>query len=141
MPQVGKNAQPGGAVIDNKGHAVRAVVGRGDGLDTHLPELYRVPRNKMLHPVEPARVSAQPRGPERFFSYIQRDAELALIYSGAPHVIGVVMGNNKRGDVPDVTLMKGQARGRLLAADAGVEEQLHPACFDIQAVAVAPGLE
>lgn len=39
VAEIGENAEPRLAVIDDEGSAVRAVMGRGHGLDTHRAEL------------------------------------------------------------------------------------------------------
>jgi len=76
-----------------------------------------------------------------FGSHIDRQAELAMKDPHAAGVVHMIVGDEDRIDRPNVPAMLGKPFLGSNAAYPSVKEQPDAACFDVDAVAVAAGLE
>ena len=140
MPQVGEDSQSPASVIHDEGHAVGTVVRGGNRFDRNLAE----PEGLAAAEVAQRGDLAQPITGGRLIS-IDRDVdgqgELAVQDAHRAAVVHVVVRDDDRIDAPDVAAVEGQAPLGLEAADAGVQQQLHPLGLDVDAIAVAARLE
>ena len=72
---------------------------------------------------------------------VDRQTELAMQDAHAAGVVHMVVGNQDGIDTSHVPTMQGKPLLDLASADSGIEQQLDAACLDVDAVAVAAGLE
>ena len=140
VPQIGQNAQAMPAVVHHENHAVHAVVGRRNRFDRHPVESQGFAGREGPEVFDRAEIVAACR-PVGFGGGEDRQAEFAMENAHAAGVIGVVVGNQHGVGVGDVSAMPSKPLLGADSAEPGVEQQFDAVGLDVDAVAVAAGLE
>ena len=140
VAQIGQDAQPVPAVIDHEHHPLCGVVRGGSRFHDDFAETDRFPGLEM------PKVSDLAKGKSlgRLVGLgggVDWQAEGAVQDSHTAAVVNMVVGDENRIDRIYVPAMLGEPLFDIAGTDPGVEQQLDAACLDVDAVAVAAGLE
>jgi len=75
-----------------------------------------------------------------FLGYVYGNAKFAIEYSDTFTVIRVIVGNNQGVDIPNSFTKMHKALFGLFAGDAGVKQEFHAICFNVNSVSITAGL-
>jgi hypothetical protein len=137
MAEIGHYAKPPAPGLYHKDGAVSAIMWRRNGLNGHFSDPYSIAALKMVHLVNPAYPAPGARGAKRCFRHVDRKPIFAMQYSGIFCMIGMVVRDYYSIDIPYVFATRSKTPLSLNPAYAGVNNQPHIRCFNIDAVAVA----
>jgi len=141
MPEIGQDAKTPGSVIDYESDAIHGVMRRWDGLDRDISESNLRASRKVPDVIERPQLRFLARNRQRAFRDVDRHPELSLVDTQASAMVAVVVRDYQRVNVFDVTTVRGQPILGLPPADPGIEEKPDAARFDVNAIAVASGLQ
>jgi len=141
VTEIRQDAESLGSVIDYECDTIHGVMRRRDRLDCNISEPERGTRCKVSNVIEWSKLVLLARHSQRPLGDVDRQPEFPLINAQTTAVVAMVVRNHEGVNVFDVATVGGKSGLSLPAADPGVEQKPDATGFDINAVAVASGLQ
>ena len=137
MPEVGHDTEPFVPGCDDKYCPISAVMRRGDCLHRYFFKDYLTVGLEMSYILKLAECVTHDCRLEGLFCNVQGDPVFSLVNACISDMVSMVMGNDHCIDIPDIA---SQCRKLFFCLDtvySCIEEELQPACLDIDTVSAA----